>query len=262
MLDSNDILKALSDIIIVIDNNHNIIYSNSDTKQWINLIKNKHIGEIYVTEQDKWYNVNSKKIIKDDKKYSVFSIRDITKYKLKEQLLQIESLTDPLTGLYNRKGIIKKIDKAIKIFEKTNKPFAIIIGDIDHFKKINDVYGHAAGDMVLVRIGGILKQSLRESDSVGRYGGEEFIIVLKSDKIDQIYKRIEQIKNAIQETLFMYEKNVIKVTMTFGIQLYDGTKTIEQVISEADSAMYDGKNKGRSEIVIFDKKNKKMRNGK
>ena len=108
------------------------------------MIKNKHIGEIYVTEQDKWYNVNSKKIIKDDKKYSVFSIRDITKYKLKEQLLQIESLTDPLTGLYNRKGIIKKIDKAIKIFEKTNKPFAIIIGDIDHFKKINDVYGHAA----------------------------------------------------------------------------------------------------------------------
>jgi len=251
MLDIDEILSSLDDTVIVMDNNKNIIHSNKDYKQFIDLISNKYNGEIYITESDKWYNITSKKVLKKDKNYSIYIIKNITKYKQKERLLEKERVSDGLTGLYNRKGIEDNINNAIEIFKESKQPFTIIIGDIDYFKKINDTYCHLAGDMVLRKIGEILSESLRKDDFVGRYGGEEFMIVLKNDKLNQIIPRINQIKQKIEQFIFKYDNNIIKVTMTFGIQIYDGTKDIEKVVEEADLALCYGKENGRNQINVY-----------
>ena len=252
MVTLNDILTNLNDIVVVKDNNGNIIYNNKDYGEFVNAINENKIGEIYSQQSNNWFNITNMPFGIGDGAYSVVTIKNITKYKEREKILYDKGMCDDLTGLYNRQGIICGLNKFIEDFSKSKKPFTVIMGDIDYFKQVNDTHGHLAGDKILLEVGNILKRSIRDSDFVGRYGGEEFIIILTSNNLPQIKKRIEQIRKLVERYTFSYKDTPINLTMTFGVQTYDGSNTIEQVIEQADISLYYGKEHGRNQIIIYD----------
>ena len=148
-----------------------------------------------------------------------------------------DAFTDSLTNLYNR--------RAVNIND--NSYDSIIFGDIDHFKRINDEHGHDFGDLVLVEVSNVLKRIVRESDLVCRWGGEEFVILLKNCNDEDAYKKAIELKNEIAS---LSEKLGFEITMSFGISRNTG-KTLKDAIDEADKAMYESKEKGRNTITIY-----------
>ncbi|MBU1169520.1 MAG: diguanylate cyclase [Proteobacteria bacterium] len=165
--------------------------------------------------------------------------------------IKIMAHTDPLTGLANRRSMMDKIKQESLRFKRSIKPFALVIGDIDHFKSINDLYGHDCGDDVLVTLSRIMVSALREEDSVARWGGEEFLFLLPETGKDGAVTAIEKIRRALNGQSFQYNNTPISLTMTFGISIYDGKASdIEGYLKQADQALYIGKNSGRNQVVF------------
>ena len=176
---------------------------------------------------------------------------DENQEKAKELLEQIEdaSTKDPLTGAYNRRYLIDYIEKCITQIESDEiKAFSILMFDLDHFKKINDTYGHLAGDDCIKNLTYILKNSLRKVDVVARYGGEEFICVLPSAEDTPAFRRAEQIRATIENTQ-LSEKIKKTITVSGGVAMYKPGMTVDQLIEEADANLYIAKEKGRNQIV-------------
>ena len=144
--------------------------------------------------------------------------------------------TDSLTHLGNRRSL-----------EKANDYDTVILGDIDHFKKINDKYGHDLGDLVLVEVSKILKKFVRESDLACRWGGEEFVILLKNCNDKDAYNKAMQLKEQIA---LLGDKFGFEITMSFGISNILN-KTLSAAIDEADKAMYKSKEDGRDRVTIY-----------
>jgi diguanylate cyclase (GGDEF)-like protein len=174
-------------------------------------------------------------------------IGDIEKYKG-------EAETDPLTGIYNRRSFDSIIENSYKIFKEKNIYFSLVIIDIDHFKQLNDVYGHQAGDQVLRVSGQLLKTKLRKADdSVFRYGGDEFAVIACNATTEQCKYSIERILNEIRATYISYEKYQINFTFSAGIESIREGLTIEDLIKRTDAALYCAKANGRNQVIIFDK---------
>jgi diguanylate cyclase (GGDEF)-like protein len=188
---------------------------------------------------------------------SIFSFVLYSKYRYGKKinlLLKKLSKKDPLTNLSNRRDVLEKASYLVKQSVRTGKPFSIIICDIDDFKNINDKYGHNAGDQILKELSLLLKRSLREIDIIGRWGGEEFIIILPETSDKQAEKALEKIKKTLEINNFIIKEVKIKVSMTFGIYEYpDRKESIVQAIEKADYAMYLGKKEGKNKIMIFEK---------
>jgi diguanylate cyclase (GGDEF)-like protein len=153
--------------------------------------------------------------------------------------------TDPLTGLLNRRRIIKDIESAITRFERDNETFVIVLADIDNFKLINDTYGHDCGDVFLVKISNVIKSVLRQSDRVARWGGEEFIILLTDITLEDGRRVAEKIRKKLRETIIVYDNTPISVTMTFGISEYNERIDLSTLINRADQCLYKGKEMGK-----------------
>lgn len=235
------ILENLNSYIIAIDENKNIIYRNNDFVFELFYENKNRLDEIKFN--DRIYTVDYKKI--DNYEFHVYT--DITKYKLEIRRLKRDYLTD----LYNRFAIIEKLE------EIKNEKYTVIIGDIDHFKKINDGYGHLVGDYVLKGISNLLLKNIENYGIVGRYGGEEFIIVFPKMNIDESFDLIEKIRKLIEKTKIKVKYNdCIKefyVSMTFGMTAGDKNKNINELFAEADKALYKGKNNGRNQTNIYKK---------
>ena len=163
-----------------------------------------------------------------------------------------DSETDPLTGLFNRRTFLKRIEEEAMRFRRYQKPFSILFGDIDFFKKINDTYGHAAGDAVLINISNILKTEKREIDQVARWGGEEFLILLPETDVAGAVQHGNKIREMISAKPFIYEGQEINITMSFGVSIYNGDTSIEKVIDLADQRLYRAKESGRNKVVSED----------
>ncbi len=151
---------------------------------------------------------------------------------------------DPLTSLYNRRGCNRKL----KVLMDGPDAFSLVMCDIDFFKKINDQYGHDAGDYVLERISGILRQSVEGCGFASRWGGEEFLVAYTCPLAEAVAK-LEAVRQAIRECRFFYAGEDIHVTMTFGIQERGAEAEYEELIKKADEKLYVGKNGGRNRIV-------------
>lgn len=157
---------------------------------------------------------------------------------------------DALTGLSNRRDIIERVDDEQKRYLRKGKPFTLIMGDIDHFKQINDNFGHDGGDYVLKTIAHLFKDQVRGIDCPSRWGGEEFLIMLVDTHLEGGEKVAERIRKKIESTAFEYKNANIPVTMTFGLSMYQGSDDhIEDCIKRADNALYEGKNQGRNRVV-------------
>jgi len=171
---------------------------------------------------------------------------------LKEELRE-QAIHDPLTGLYNRRYLNEALMRELARAGRENNPLSVIISDIDHFKMINDTYGHLVGDKFLVEIARLMKKYARGSDIVCRYGGEEFLLVLPGTTLDSAAKRAEEIRQKCAEIILQHEGKDLKVTMSFGVAIYpDHGKEAEEIIVKADKALYRAKAQGRNRTVMFE----------
>jgi diguanylate cyclase (GGDEF)-like protein len=160
--------------------------------------------------------------------------------------------TDPLTGLTNRRSFLRKADAEVARFKRSHKPFAILFGDIDFFKNINDTYGHAAGDDVLVTISRLLNTEKREVDQVARWGGEEFLILLPETNLAGGVLNGNKIRELISAKPIIHEGREIHITMSFGLSEYNGEISMEKTIDLADQRLYLAKKSGRNKVVSED----------
>lgn len=169
-------------------------------------------------------------------------------YKKVEELASIDSLTE----LSNRRDILKKIRHEANRFDRNKKAFALIMGDIDEFKSINDTYGHAAGDIVLQAIANFIKTKLRKQDTVGRWGGEEFLILLPDTDLNGAKFIAEKLREGIFSHKIQYSNYTLNVTITFGVSVYKRLRDINECIKEADQALYLGKVRRKNCVISSD----------
>ena len=128
--------------------------------------------------------------------------------------------------------------------------FCIAIGDIDYFKKINDTYGHDAGDFILSELAKIFRTYMRDKGVVARWGGEEFLFVIPRVNGDEALKILDELRRSVEEKEFKFNDVVLKVTMTFGIDEYSELTGIDKTIAEADKKLYLGKQSGRNRVIF------------
>lgn len=174
-----------------------------------------------------------------------------------EKMKELEKLLvrDYLTGLYNRKFLMEQLVEELAWTTRYHEPLSLIILDIDHFKKINDTYGHSCGDEVLRQLAKTLASLLRAHDILSRYGGEEFVILLSNTDTVEAYTVAEKLWVAVQDNDFSCEHDTIKllVTISMGVASTDGLFDIvpDSLIIRADQALYEAKAAGRNRVVSF-----------
>ncbi|MBN2829256.1 MAG: diguanylate cyclase [Candidatus Cloacimonetes bacterium] len=166
---------------------------------------------------------------------------------------QIERISriDPLTKVFNRRDMEEKMLDAVNLFEREMNPFSFLLLDIDLFKKINDTYGHDAGDYVLKTLAALLKTSLRKIDSICRWGGEEFLVLLNKTGEEGARVAAEKLRQAVEDFKFEYKDISFKITVTIGYSTFNELREVHEVIKEADLALYEGKQNGRNKTVKF-----------
>lgn len=172
----------------------------------------------------------------------------LIQWRHRESLIKKLSQTDPLTGLFNRRSFNEKL----QLIHRSKAEYAIIILDLDHFKNINDEYGHQCGDEVLEHVAHTLTHCIRPSDIVARYGGEEFIMVLNDTEITQATAIAERCRLAIQDLHIQSRaEESISLTASFGLAMSSYTYESEKIIHFADTALYGSKQQGRNQIQIY-----------
>lgn len=164
--------------------------------------------------------------------------------------LKDASRRDPLTKLYNRRAMTEYMEQMVERLDRYGNWFNVAIGDIDFFKKVNDTYGHEAGDLVLVQIAELLSAYMKSRGCVGRWGGEEFLLIFKDLNGEEAYIELEKIRSMVQRKKIVYNDQVISVTMTFGLEEYSYNKPVDYTINNADQKLYLGKNQGRNRVIF------------
>lgn len=154
---------------------------------------------------------------------------------------------DSLTGLYNRRKINNLIHDEIERSERYKKGFSIIIMDIDYFKRVNDKHGHLAGDRLLKMFTEIMQHTIRYTDTAGRWGGEEFVILCPETNMDGAMALAEKIRERISSCVF---DNFGKQTASFGVACFVNDDSVDTIIHRADIALYDAKNTGRNNVAV------------
>ncbi|MDH7944340.1 GGDEF domain-containing protein [Pseudohongiella sp. SYSU M77423] len=176
--------------------------------------------------------------------------REIRRRQQLEKELKWQAQTDPLTGLFNRRQYELLFNQEMASARRNKTPLTLGLIDLDHFKAINDKYGHDLGDHVLCQVADILQQPLRDSDIIGRFGGEEFIIILPRTDVDQARVVAERMRLALSETIISHQGQTVVVSATFALaELTPEDKDINSVIRRADDALYEGKDSGRNCVV-------------
>ncbi|KKC29864.1 GGDEF domain-containing response regulator [Caldanaerobacter subterraneus] len=182
-----------------------------------------------------------------DSWHAIGIIRDISERKRFEELLYRQSITDPLTNIYNRRFFMQMLEQEIERVKRNKKLFSLIMFDLDHFKNVNDRFGHAAGDMVLKSVADTVKGRIRKTDYFARWGGEEFIILLPETSLNNAAELAEELRKKISETEL---DGIGKVTASFGVTEYRNTDTVDTVLLRVDGALYEAKGSGRNCVKI------------
>ncbi|MEG0799248.1 MAG: GGDEF domain-containing protein [Bacilli bacterium] len=259
------ILATIDNLYYVVKNSSgNVVSCTNGFKEMYEKIISSSVcygGEYYYKEADKWYDIVKKEVVVDGKKYVLETLFDITKFKVREKDLQ----TDETTNLFNKKVTFELVNEYLSRISGTKEEFSIIIGDIDYFKRINDLYGHECGDVVLSRVASCLKESIRskegrEPDVIGRIGGEEFLILLKNIDKNTSFKRTNDIRKRI-ENLDLAFSGMGKETIciSFGIVHNNGSEYIKDEaddfrslsVRRSDKALYLSKLHGRNLVTLY-----------
>ncbi|WP_136416547.1 sensor domain-containing diguanylate cyclase [Herbaspirillum sp. ST 5-3] len=212
-----------------------------------------------------WMSTNSQPLYRpgDAKPYAVVaSFADITERKRAEEDLQAlqnqlreQAFRDPLTGLYNRRYLEETLWRELARAGREGHPLSILIGDVDHFKRLNDTYGHLAGDEVLRTLGRLLQHHARSSDIPCRYGGEEFVVVLPDMPPEAAQARAELVRRDVEDLHIAFGEAEIVATLSIGVSSYPTHgKTAEELIGAADHALYAAKQSGRNRVCYAGEK--------
>ena len=164
-------------------------------------------------------------------------------------VLEKLSLNDALTGIANRRRINNLLDNEYERAQRYQTPFSIVLFDIDHFKKINDTYGHLMGDNTLKKLSKLVNETIRKTEIVGRWGGEEFILILPETNINSGFLVAEKIRKIISKTKFKDLGD--RLTCSFGVSEYQQGITLDELIEQADQALYKAKENGRNMVTVY-----------
>jgi two-component system cell cycle response regulator len=172
---------------------------------------------------------------------------------MNDKLLHM-SLTDGLTGIDNRRSLEQRLHDMFEHSYRLHEPISCVMCDIDHFKKVNDTYGHQVGDEVLKEFAAILKTEAREIDRVGRYGGEEFLLLLPGTVLDSAVTFAERLRQRVEEHTFSYDGGTLTRTMSCGVAAWPHPRVTdaEAMLRAADDALYVAKEVGRNRVIRFD----------
>lgn len=161
------------------------------------------------------------------------------------------SKIDELTGAFNRRHLMDTLEFEIWRAKRYRIPLSFAIFDLDHFKDVNDTLGHLAGDMVLKEFAQMLKAEMRRSDIVGRYGGEEFGIILSSTPPDKAFLSCERLRDSVSNRNFGSVQSPIKITTSAGVACLKGDMSLEGLVAEADHGLYEAKRRGRNLVITL-----------
>jgi two-component system cell cycle response regulator len=172
---------------------------------------------------------------------------------LQDRLAEM-AITDALTGLFNRRHLDERLDEMFEHSARLHEPLSVVMFDIDHFKKVNDTYGHQAGDVVLAQFAQLLKHVARDIDKIGRYGGEEFMVLLPGTVLDAGVTFAKRARQEVETHQFEYDGGALKCSISAGVASFPHPKvhTRQQLVKSADDALYVAKTTGRNRVIRFD----------
>jgi len=200
------------------------------------------------------FHISVSESVSDGKRFYTVIMRDVSQIKAYEENLQNLANTDSLTRLYNRRQIYPILQTELDRAARKKVPFSVLMMDIDHFKKFNDTYGHAGGDLLLAGFADKIRNAFREMDSAFRFGGEEFLVLLPETGGKEAMVPAERFRRLIAGSSCPMppDGQPVSVSISIGIAMYRDGDTIDDVIRHADLAMYAAKNGGRNRVVDFD----------
>jgi diguanylate cyclase (GGDEF)-like protein/PAS domain S-box-containing protein len=220
-----------------------ILSGDSWEGEFHNIQKN---GDYYWTES----KLSSVTNIDGEIIYFIAIQNDITDRKERLEDSNKLAITDSLTGVFNR-NVLNRENSTHFIKRFDTDLYCVILADIDYFKKINDTYGHDTGDKVLIEVARRIQENIREDDILIRYGGEEFLIILGHDNLNQGHIFAERLRHLFEESIFRLDDIQLKLTLSFGLsQRRSYEETFEDIIKKADVALYNAKDNGRNKVEI------------
>jgi len=168
------------------------------------------------------------------------------------ETLRIQSVRDPLTGLYNRRYMEESLERELRRSMRKKSPLGVMMLDVDHFKHFNDTFGHEAGDSVLQTMAKLFRSQLRGEDVVCRYGGEEFTVILPEASLEATRQRAEQLREAVKHVVPSFRGESLEaVTLSIGVASFpENGNTGEALLRTADAALYQAKQQGRDRVVV------------
>ncbi len=176
----------------------------------------------------------------------IYPLRNALLYKLALE----KAYRDPLTGVSNRAALDFVLEQELDLAQRHNSSLALIMFDIDRFKVVNDNYGHIAGDVVLKHVADCMIESTRRSDIIYRYGGEEFVILLRSTDESGALLLAERIRISVESMTYDNDGQIIQVTISGGLAIYRDGDTSKSLLERGDQALYQAKKKGRNQVVM------------
>lgn len=162
---------------------------------------------------------------------------------------RVQAMTDPLTNIANRLGYDKRVVEEYARWQRYDAPLTLLVCDIDHFKRINDTYGHKAGDRALLAIARSINQQLRQTDFAARVGGEEFVVLLPGTDAAAAEAVAEKLRQGVECCAFVYEGTPVPITVSIGLAAFAAGDAVDDVYKRADAALYQAKGQGRNRFV-------------
>lgn len=169
---------------------------------------------------------------------------------LAHQQLREFAMTDPLTGLLNRRAMDHRLAVEMARNQRHGTGFAVVMMDLDHFKRVNDTHGHDVGDEVLRRLAVRIREVTREDDAIARWGGEEFLLMVHSSDSVDAAAVAEKVRDIVAARPFRTSAGELPITISLGVAIHEGTETVEQTVARADKALYQAKADGRNRVVV------------
>lgn len=211
-------------------------YVNQICKGYADLYDYAYGKEKYITIGEDTFIIEANNI---DLTYKLFTLTRVTEMYKKKKTLEVEVQIDSLTQTYRK----KYFEILLEMEFEQNKDLAIVVVDIDNFKKVNDTYGHSSGDVILQEFTTLIKQNLRSDDMIGRWGGEEFIILIKGSNVENTLAKVEALRSVIENNEFSF---VNTLRASFGVAIYNSTDDVKSLMHRADMALYEAKNAGKN----------------